>query len=108
MQLALQLEAAEAAGDSMAGCALDWQKVFDNVGLEAVASALPRTGVHAWLVAPLLSAYSAPRRLRVDGALGETWLPSSGILPGCWKDARIKGVLQQFSELGNNAEQGML
>eukprot|EP00974_Lingulodinium_polyedra_P071327 6901958-Lingulodinium_polyedra.AAC.1 len=30
-----------------------------------------------------MSAYRAPRRLRVDGALGEAWQPTSGILPGC-------------------------
>eukprot|EP00974_Lingulodinium_polyedra_P096871 9388785-Lingulodinium_polyedra.AAC.1 len=31
---------------------------------------------------PACSAHAAPRRLRVDGALGGPWEPTSGILPG--------------------------
>ena len=43
--LAMELEAADVTEQAVAGCALDWQKAFDNVGLEAVSAALPRAGV---------------------------------------------------------------
>eukprot|EP00974_Lingulodinium_polyedra_P124836 11192174-Lingulodinium_polyedra.AAC.1 len=35
----------------------------------------------------------APRRLRVDGALGAAWMPSCGILPGCALAAFVRRVL---------------
>ena len=82
-QLALELEAAEAAGEDVCGAALDWRKAFDSVSLSSLGPLLRRAGVPAWLVEPLLAAYSAPRRLRVEGALGDRWMPTSGILPGC-------------------------
>ena len=44
---------------------------------------MSRAGVPAWLSGPMCAAYSAHRRLRVDGALGQRWTPTSGILPGC-------------------------
>ena len=44
---------------------------------------LHRAGVPRWLLEPLLGAYGAPRRLRVEGALGDCWTPTSGILPSC-------------------------
>ena len=44
---------------------------------------LARAGVPAWLLEPMVATYTSPRRLRVDGALGRTWAPTSGILPGC-------------------------
>jgi hypothetical protein len=82
-ELALELEAAEAAGESVCGAALDWRKAFDHIPLAHLAPMLERAGVPFWARAPVLAAYSAPRRLRVEGALGGTWQPSSGILPGC-------------------------
>eukprot|EP00974_Lingulodinium_polyedra_P106578 10317682-Lingulodinium_polyedra.AAC.1 len=36
-----------------------------------------------WFAGPACSAYCAERRVRVDGALGGPWQPTSGILPGC-------------------------
>ena len=81
--LALELEAAEAAGETICGSALDWSEAFDHVSLRLLCRVLERAGVPPWLREPMLAAYSAPRRLRVDGALGGQWLPSSGILPGC-------------------------
>ena len=68
--LALDLEAAEAAGAEVAGAALDWRKAFDRVRLGTLAAVLRRAGVPAWLAGPMLSAYTADRRLRVAGALG--------------------------------------
>eukprot|EP00974_Lingulodinium_polyedra_P027090 2613719-Lingulodinium_polyedra.AAC.1 len=44
-QLAVELEAAEAAGRFIAGAALDWRKAFDHVPLAAVAAGLQRAGV---------------------------------------------------------------
>ena len=82
-QLALDLETAEAMGEDVCGAALDWRKAFGSVPLASLRPVLQRAGVPGWLLEPLLSTYCAPRRLRVEGALGERWAPSSGILPGC-------------------------
>ncbi len=81
--LALDLEAAEANSEDIVGAALDWRKAFDHVSLRLLRIVLQRAGVPPWLLEPLMATYSAPRRLRVDGALGEKWTPTSGILPGC-------------------------
>ena len=91
--LALELEAAEAAGESICGGALDWRKAFDHVSLELLERALARARVPAWLSGPLLAAYKAPRRVRVDGALGQPWVPTSGILPGCALAVFVLSVL---------------
>ena len=82
-ELALELEVAEATGEELAGAALDWSKAFDRVPLCHAEALLRRAGVPQWLLRPMMGAYCAPRRLRVAGALGGEWLPSSGILPGC-------------------------
>ena len=91
--LALELEAAEATGESICGGALDWRKAFDHVSLELLERALARARVPAWLSGPLLAAYQAPRRVRVDGALGQPWVPTSGILPGCALAVFVLSVL---------------
>eukprot|EP00974_Lingulodinium_polyedra_P012019 1160161-Lingulodinium_polyedra.AAC.1 len=44
---------------------------------------MARAGGPSWVAGPVCSAYGAARRLRVDGALGDPWRPTSGILPGC-------------------------
>eukprot|EP00974_Lingulodinium_polyedra_P102971 9967760-Lingulodinium_polyedra.AAC.1 len=82
-ELAVELEEAEASGRVIAGAALDWRKAFDHIPLPTVRTGLLRAGVPRWLVGCVCSAYEAPRRIRVDGALGECWIPTSGILPGC-------------------------
>ena len=82
-ELALELEAAEALEEAIAGQALDWRKAYDHVCLATLPHLLDRAGVPSWLVQPALSAYTARRRLRVGQALGEPWEPTSGILPGC-------------------------
>eukprot|EP00974_Lingulodinium_polyedra_P128120 11204785-Lingulodinium_polyedra.AAC.1 len=69
-------------GWPIAGAALDWRKAFDHVPLIAVGAGLERAGVPEWLRGPVCSAYAAPRRIRVDGALGDPWQPTNGILPG--------------------------
>ena len=81
--LALELEAAQASEETICGSALDWRKAFDHVSLQLLRPMLSRAGVPSWLLEPMLAAYSAPRRLRVEGALGQPWVPTSGILPGC-------------------------
>ena len=81
--LALELEAAEANEETICGSALDWRKAFDHVSLGLLRKMLTRAGVPNWIREPMLAAYSSPRRLRVDSALGQPWTPTSGILPGC-------------------------
>eukprot|EP00974_Lingulodinium_polyedra_P047817 4590036-Lingulodinium_polyedra.AAC.1 len=44
-ELAVELEAAEAAGEDTAGAALDWRKAFDRIPLGAVEAAMLRAGV---------------------------------------------------------------
>ena len=68
--LALELEAAEAAGEAICGSALDWRKAFDHVGLQLLERALVRAGVPTWVRGPLLATCTAPRRLQGGGALG--------------------------------------
>ena len=92
-EFALELEAAEAAGEVVCGAALDWRKAFDNVPLNHLEPVLVRAGVPAWVRGPLLATYAAPRRLRVEGALGGEWRPSSGILPGCAMAVFVLSVL---------------
>jgi ribonuclease HI len=82
-ELALDLEAAEATGEDICGAALDWRKAFDNIPLSSLGAILMRSGVPEWIRRPVVAAYTAPRRLRVEGALGKCWDPTSGILPGC-------------------------
>eukprot|EP00974_Lingulodinium_polyedra_P100417 9727064-Lingulodinium_polyedra.AAC.1 len=78
----MELETAEAASEAVAGAALDWRKAFDNVPLSHVEAALARARVPGWVAGPVMAAYSAERRLRVDQALGAAWRPTRGILPG--------------------------
>eukprot|EP00974_Lingulodinium_polyedra_P014063 1361256-Lingulodinium_polyedra.AAC.1 len=66
----MELEAAEASGEAIAGAALDWRQAFDNVPFEHVVVALARARAPVWLAGPVLSAYRADRRLRVDQGLG--------------------------------------
>ena len=77
----MELEAAEAAGEDICGAAVDWRKAFDHISLTLLRQVLGRAGVPVWLMEPMLAAYSAPKRLRVEGALGQIWTPTSGILP---------------------------
>eukprot|EP00974_Lingulodinium_polyedra_P128475 11206237-Lingulodinium_polyedra.AAC.1 len=51
-ELAAELEAAEAAGEWIAGAALDWRKAFDRAPPPAVSVALARAGVPDWLAGP--------------------------------------------------------
>ena len=82
-ELALELEAAEALGESVAGAALDWGKAYDHVDLHSLPGLLARAGVPQWIVQPAMGAYKAKRRVRVGCAIGGAWDPSSGMLPGC-------------------------
>eukprot|EP00974_Lingulodinium_polyedra_P113164 10954044-Lingulodinium_polyedra.AAC.1 len=69
-ELAVELEAAEAAGEAIVGVALDWRKAFDHIPLASIGPALQRAGVPDWVAGPCVSAYHADRRLRVEGVLG--------------------------------------
>lgn len=92
-ELALELEAAEALDERVAGMAVDWSKAYDHVDLEAARGMLTRAGLPAWLLGPSFSAYEAQRRLRVGRVLGQPWLPTSGLLPGCALAVFFLGVL---------------
>ena len=94
-ELALELEAAEAAGEAVCGAALHWRKAFDNVPLGHVEPVLARAGVPERLRGPIVAAYTAPRRIRVEAALGGEWEPSSGILPGCALAVFVLSILMR-------------
>jgi hypothetical protein len=92
-ELALDLEAAEAAGEDICGAALDWRKAFDSIPLCNLDMLLRRAGLPDWLRQPVVAAYTAKRRLRVEGAIGASWGPTSGILPGCALAVFVLSVL---------------
>jgi ribonuclease HI len=92
-ELAMELETAEALGETIAGAALDWMKAFDNIPLQHLEPVLARAGVPRWIRGPLVVAYTSKRRLRVDGALGDSWHPTSGVLPGCALAVFVLSVL---------------
>ena len=52
---------------------MDFRKAYDSVRLALVARLLHAAGWPPALAGPILSAYCAPRRLRVAGALGEAF-----------------------------------
>eukprot|EP00974_Lingulodinium_polyedra_P075583 7323803-Lingulodinium_polyedra.AAC.1 len=51
-ELSVELEATEAAGEWIAGAALDWRKAFDRIPLPAVSAAMARAGVPDWIAGP--------------------------------------------------------
>ena len=79
----MELEAAEALLECIAGAALDWRKAYDHADLQSLPGILQRAGVPQWIIAPAMAAYTAQRRVRVGRAIGDPWAPSCGILPGC-------------------------
>ena len=82
-ELAWAQAEAEAGDQEFAGLAVDFRKAYDSVRLGLVRRLLAAAGWPLAIVGPLLDAYRAPRRLRVAGALGEPFLPTSGIPAGC-------------------------
>ena len=111
-ELALELEAAEALSESIAGAALDWRKAYDHVDLHTLPAILQRAGVPQWLYAPALAAYSARRRVRVGRAVGDPWTPSRGILPGCALAVFFLSVLtwpwqRRTRSIGDRLRQGV-
>ena len=79
----MELEAADALSEEVAGAALDWRKAYDQVDLQTLPALLMRAGVPDRISKPALAAYSARRRIRVGKAIGRPWRPSRGLLPGC-------------------------
>ena len=84
---------AAATGRHVAGLAVDFRKCYDGVRLPLLERALATAGWPPGLCRPLLAAYAAPRRLRVAGALGEPWLPASGVPAGCPLAVAVLAVL---------------
>ncbi len=68
--------------------ATEWCKAYDSVDLGCLRRALP---VAYW--GPAHGAYTASRRLRSRGFLGEAWRPAAGILPGCAVAVYLLGLL---------------
>ena len=67
----------------MAGAAADLTKCYDGVRHPLLRRALAAAGWPASIAGPLLSAYSAPRRLRVGDATGRFVPPAAGVPAGC-------------------------
>ena len=72
-QLALELEAAEAAGEDVCGAALDWRKAFDNVPLSSLRPLLSRAGV------------PPPRGSDRDAVTGVTGWPRGSDRDAAWR-----------------------
>ena len=81
--LALELEEASSMEEALAGVAVDWSKCYDHLGFGYVRATLQAAGVPAWVLEPLLNMYTAPRHLKVDGAMGAVHVPTRCIPPGC-------------------------
>ncbi len=81
--LSLALEAHGTLGQTVGGAAFDWSKAFDYVAPDLLGAACVEASVPEAVWRPALQAYRAPRRLRVREARGASWLPTSGLLPGC-------------------------
>ena len=91
--LAWDLAVAPATGAVVAGIATDLSKCYDGVRLPLLRRLLAAAGWPAGLVAPLLAAYSAPRRLRVGDALGAFVSPAAGLPAGCPLAVSVLAVL---------------
>ena len=81
--LAWELAVAPASGHTICGVTVDLTKCYDSVRLPLLRRALAAAGWPAGVVGPFLSAYSAPRRLRVGEASGVVAPPKAGLLAGC-------------------------
>ena len=81
--LALELEEAAALDQALAGVAVDWSKCYDHLGFDYVQATLRAVGVPEWIVGPLIDMYTAPRHVKVDGAMGDARVPQRCIPPGC-------------------------
>ena len=81
--LALELEEAAAFDQALAGVAVDWSKCYDHLGFSYIQATLRAAGVPQWLAGPMLNMYSAPRHIKVDGAMGAARVPQRCIPPGC-------------------------
>ena len=91
--LALELEEAAAFEEALAGVAVDWSKFYDHLGFEHVSAALEAAGVPLWVRAPLLNMYTAPRHIKVDGAMGAMREPQRCIPPGCPAAVDVLGLI---------------
>ena len=81
--LSLMLEESVATGEPVAGLALDWSKCYDQFGHNQLQEILVAAEFPPALGAPMMAMYCSPRRLRLDGALGQWGIPCRGIPPGC-------------------------
>ena len=78
-----ELAVVPASGHTVCGVTVDLTKCYDSVRLPLLRRALAAAGWPAGVVGPLLSAYSAPRRLRVGEASGVVAPPKAGLPAGC-------------------------
>ena len=74
---------AEAAGQTVAGVAIDMAKCYDSVRLPMLRRLLVAAGWPASICGPLLAAYAARRRVRIGDAVGPFAYPAAGIPAGC-------------------------
>ena len=92
-ELAWASAVAAANGDDFGGLAVDLRKAYDSVRLGLTVRFLQAARWPAGLLGPLAAAYSAPRRLRVAGALGPRWVAASGVPAGCPLAVDVLAVL---------------
>ena len=77
------LEEAEATRRDGAVLALDQSKAYDRVPLDLLEELLRDSGVHPAIGGPKLCMARSKRRIKILDAIGESRLPSSGLVPGC-------------------------
>ncbi len=81
LALAMELEQARESGHTFQGFAHAWSKAYGRVSHVSLWQAFAAALIAARVAGPLLSVYTAPRRVRAHGILGSAWRPASG-LPG--------------------------
>ena len=81
-ELAWAQAVARAEGRGFGGLAVDFRKAYDSVRLALAGRMLAAAGWPLAISGPVMDEYWAPRRLRVAGAIGDPWDPSSGIPAG--------------------------
>eukprot|EP00665_Eupelagonemidae_sp_cell47_P008443 gene8443-2313_t len=82
--LALRIEEAILTGTPLVGISADWAKCFDRVPHGIMLALLEETGLHAGILRPLRTMYRRlRRRFRVNGAVGEAFASSQGVMQGC-------------------------
>ena len=83
LDFAFSIQRATWLGQEFDGLPLDWSKRYDHVPLCMLETAMWRAGLGPHIARRFISMYRAPRRIVVDGLVGETRQPRRCVSAGC-------------------------